>query len=150
MWKESTIPQKTVDYIITKNGSERKKVLNIGYLNASQRLYNSAKENIEAFLKQLSEKGFHNILLYGAGEVAEILLSSIKTSHEVNVNALAIIDDDINKQGKKLVSTDIISKEDINKIKHDGILISSYSNRYIIKNSLQEINYPKEKIIEFF
>ena len=141
---------KTVDYIITKNGSERKKFLNIGYLNASQHLYNSAKENIEAFLKQISYKGFHNILLYGAGEVAEILLSTIKPSHEVNVNALAIIDDDINKQGKKLVSTDIISKNEIGNYEHEGILISSYSNRYVIKNNLQEINYHETKILEFF
>lgn len=141
---------KTVDYIITKSGSERKKVLNIGYLNASQRLYNSAKENIDQFLKQISEKGFHNILLYGAGEVAEILLSTIKTSHETDVNALAIIDDDPIKQGQKIVSTNIITKDDIGEFGHDGILISSYSNRYIIKSNLQNINYPIDKILEFF
>jgi FlaA1/EpsC-like NDP-sugar epimerase len=141
---------KTVNYIITKSGSERKKVLNIGYLNASQRLYNSAKENIDQFLKEISEKGFHNILLYGAGEVAEILLSAIKTSHEINVNALAIIDDDTNKYGKKIVLTDIISKNEIKNFKHDAILISSYSNRHIIKLNLKNIHYPIEKILEFF
>ena len=37
---------KTVEYIITNKGLERRKVLNMGYLNATQVLYNSAKLNI--------------------------------------------------------------------------------------------------------
>lgn len=141
---------KTVDYIITKSGSERKKFLNIGYLKSSQQLYNSAKENIEQFLKQISEKGFHNILLYGAGEVAEILLSTIKTNHEANVHAVAIIDDDPNKQEQKIVSTNIISINEIANFEHDGILISSYTNREIIKERILSLNYPTNKILEFF
>ena len=121
--KRKHYTSKTVDYIITKFGIERKKVLNIGYLNASQQLYNSAKSNIIIFLKQVVEKGFRNILLYGAGEVAELLLNTIKTSHEVNLHVYAILDDDLCKQGQKLVSTDIISQAQIGNYLHVGILI---------------------------
>lgn len=141
---------KTVDYIITSSGLERKKVLNIGYLNASQRLYNLAKEDVEIFLRQIVNKGFKNILLYGAGEVAEILLNTIKTNHELSINALAIIDDDFQKQGKKIISTDIIPQSLVGNYQHDGILISSYVNRKKIKENLQNINYPCDKILEFF
>lgn len=141
---------KTVDYIITESGIERKKVLNIGYLNSSQKLYNYAKENIDTFIKHISDIGFNNILLYGAGEVAEILLSTIKTSHEISIRVLAIVDDDPKKQGQKLVLTDIISQDQINNYTHDGILISSYTNRKSIKKNLTNLNYPNDKILEFF
>lgn len=141
---------KTVDYIITKSGVERKKVLNIGYLNASQNLYNSAKENIDQYLKQIYNKGFRNIILYGAGDVAEILLSAIKINHEVSIQALAIIDDDPTKKGKKIILTDIISLNDVKNYQHDGILVSSYKNRKTIKHNLNKINYQPDKILEFF
>jgi FlaA1/EpsC-like NDP-sugar epimerase len=90
-----------VEYFITINGKERRKKLNIDYLNASQKLYNSAKENIEEFLAQIESRGFKKILLYGAGEVAEILLQTIVTNKNSQVDVLAVIDDDINKQGKE-------------------------------------------------
>src|SRR5690554_2948999 len=68
------ISDKKIEYIITKKGIERKKVLNIGYLKASHKIYSDAKENIKKFIYQVKEKGFNNILLYGAGEVAQLLL----------------------------------------------------------------------------
>jgi len=127
---------KTVEYIITNKGLERRKVLNMGYLNATQVLYNSAKLNIEQFLKQVEEKGFLNVLFYGAGEVCEIMLNTIKSSRNININVVAIIDDDVEKIGNKLVDTPIVSIDDLYKIKHEGILISSFTNNEIIYKKL--------------
>ena len=148
--KRKYISTKTVEYFVTKKGMDRRKLLNIGYLNASQNLYNSAKENIERFLIQIEEKGFNNIFLYGAGEVAELLLHTIKSSKIIHINILAVIDDDASKIGQQVVGTDIISRNQIEKISHDGILISSYTNRLQIINNLFEQNYNRVKIIQFF
>ena len=141
---------KNVEYFVTKKGIERRKVLNISYLNASQQLYNSAKENIENFLIQIESKGFKKILLYGAGEVAEILLQTVKDDNNTNVEVVAVIDDDINKIGKILVSTLIIPFSDIDLYEHDGILISSHTNNQTILKKLVSINYPKDNIIRYF
>jgi FlaA1/EpsC-like NDP-sugar epimerase len=141
---------KTVEYNITPKGIERKKLLNISYLNASQKVFNSAKENIVMFLNQIIDKGFKNILLYGAGEVAEILLNVIYTDHEIPLKVMGIIDDDLNKQGKYLVNTKIVGSEDIKNINHDGILISSFTNRELIYNKLKSISYNKDRILNFF
>jgi DNA-binding MarR family transcriptional regulator len=141
---------KTVEYFVTKSGSVRKKVLNISYLSASQQLYNLAKENIETFLIQIENKGFKNILLYGAGEVCEILLNAIKSSKIVSIKAQAIVDDNIDKIGNKIGSTSIISRDSINDYQHDGILISSYTNNESIYNKLMQVGYSKDKIIQFF
>jgi len=141
---------KNVEYNITSKGIERKKLLNISYLNASQKVFNSAKENIVMFLNQIIDKGFKNILLYGAGEVAEILLNVIYTDHEIPLKVMGIVDDDLAKQGKYLVNTKIIGSEDIKKIKHDGILIASYTNSKEIYEKLLKIGYGKSKILRFF
>jgi DNA-binding MarR family transcriptional regulator len=141
---------KTVEYFVTKKGVERKKVLNISYLNASLNIYKSAKENIVEFLDQVIAKGYKNILLYGAGEVAEILLQTILIDSQIPINVLAVIDDDKSKQGKTLVSTKIIGLDSINDYIFDGILISSYTNQKLILNKLLAMNYQKENILHFF
>lgn len=147
MKKHST---KTVEYFITTKGIERKKLLNISYLNASLKVYKSAKSNIVKFLDQVIDKGFKNILLYGAGEVAEILLQSIISDQDIPIKILGIIDDDIDKQNHLLLNTKIISIDEMKNIKHDGILISSYTNNELILNKLKQFNYDNNRIIQFF
>lgn len=147
---KEAITSKNIKYIITSKGIERKKVLNIGFLNATQKLYKEAKENVMLFLNEIYSKGLSNIILYGAGEVAEIFLQTINEDNTLPLNVVGVIDDDINKQGKKIINTLIFSKEDIKEIKHDAILIASYTNHKAILNKLKEINYPKEKIMHFF
>jgi len=141
---------KTVEYFVTKKGIERKKVLNISYLNASLNIYKSAKENIVEFLTQIINKGYKNILLYGAGEVAEILLQTILIDSQIPINVLAVIDDDKSKQEKTLVSTNIISLDRVNEYQFDGILISSYTNQKLILDKLLAMGYQKENILHFF
>lgn len=141
---------KTVEYFVTKKGSERKKVLNIGYLNSSQRLYNQAKENIEIFLKQIEDKGFKNILLYGAGEVAELFLSTMNNQENLPMKVLAIIDDNPFKQNSRFMNYDVIPLDNISMFKFDGILISSYTNSQAIFTKLRSYNVDLSRIIQFF
>lgn len=141
---------KNVEYLVTKKGNERRKVLNINYLNSTKDLYFAAKENIEKFLAQVKLKGYNNILLYGAGEVAEMLIHTLTTSKINEVNVSAVIDDDVNKIGTKIGNYSIISKDDIKNFEHDGILISTYSRKDDIKCKLLSIHYPINQIIEFF
>jgi DNA-binding MarR family transcriptional regulator len=141
---------KSVDYIVSRKGSERKKVLNICYLNATQKLYNSAKDNIVKFLDSMVINGFSSIVLYGAGEVAEILLHTIDSNVTCQLNILAIIDDDMNKQGLELLNRKIISIPESASYKFDRILISSYTNRLAMIGNLSQFGYDKNIIIDFF
>ena len=141
---------KTVEYFVTKKGSERRKLLNIWYLKSSHGIYLSAKANITNFLNQIIEKGFKKILLYGAGEVAEIMLQVMNDDNTLPLEVVAVIDDNPNKKGEIIVNLPIIQKEDIIKFKHDGILVSSYKHHESINANLKSINYPSQKIINFF
>ena len=141
---------KKVEYLITKLGKERRKLLNIWYLKSSYDVYRSAKDNIISFLNQIIDKGFKKILLYGAGEVAEIMLQVLNDDNNIPLEILAVIDDDSSKSNNVIVNLPIIRKEQIKEYAHDGILVSSYKHHETINNKLAEINYSKEKIINFF
>ena len=148
--KRTYINSKKVFYKITKKGIERKKVLNIRYLENAYSIYLGAKNNIDDFLKQITDKGFEKIMLYGGGEVAEILLQTIYADNSIPLEVVAVIDDDLEKQNTKLLNTSVISNNNIKDFIHDGILISSYVNRKTIYKKLLKINYDEEKILHFF
>jgi DNA-binding MarR family transcriptional regulator len=141
---------KNLEYFITKKGLERRKLLNIWYLKSSHEVYLSAKDNIIKFLNHIIDKGFKKILLYGAGEVAEIMLQVMNDDNNIPLKVLAVVDDDINRQVEVIVNLPIISKENINKFEHDGILISSYKHHETIRKNLVKVDYPLEQILEFF
>jgi FlaA1/EpsC-like NDP-sugar epimerase len=141
---------KNVEYFVTKNGSERRKLLNIWYLKSSNDIYIQAKDNIIRFLNQIIDKGFKKILLYGAGEVAEIMLQVMNADDRILLEVVAIIDDNKSRIGDKLVNLPIITINELNKFNHDGIMISSYKHHESIHNNLIKINYPQNKIILFF
>ena len=141
---------KTVEYFITKKGIERRKMLNIGYLSASQNLYSYAKQDIEKFLVSIEEKGFRDLILYGAGEVCEILLNTLASNPSIHLNCQAIIDDDLNKVGLKMLGIDIINRDDISNFLYDGVLISSYTNKDSIREKLLAKEIKPTKILDFF
>jgi FlaA1/EpsC-like NDP-sugar epimerase len=148
--KRKYISTKTVEYFVTKKGLERRKLLNIWYLKSSHNVYLSAKDNIINFLNQIIDKGFKKILLYGAGEVAEIMLQVMNDDNQIPLEVVAIIDDNTNRIGDKLVNLPIITLSELGNYNHDGIMISSYKHHESIHNNLIKINYPQNKIIHFF
>lgn len=113
------------------------------------RVYKSAKENI-VLLNKFVDKGFKKILLYGAGDVAEISLQTIKLDNFIPVKILAIVDDEISKHNLQLVNTKIVSPNEIDKIKHDGIVIASYSNNSEMVTKLIDEKYDSRKTLHFF
>lgn len=142
------ISTKTVRYHITKQGIERRKLLNIWYLESANQISNQAKENILLFLDQIIHLGYKQVILYGAGHVSEIILKALNDNNELNLKVLAVIDD--YPTASSIINVPIIKLDDISKYEHDGILISSYTHHLKMYQKLIDNNYPKEKIIQFF
>lgn len=141
---------KTVYYNITPEGIKRKNYLAITYLNELLELYKLAEENIENFLVTIEKKDYKNILLYGAGEVAETILGVINGRNSETLHVKAIVDDNKEKQGGKLLGYNIISREAIGSIEYDCIIIASYTYEDDITRKLNEIGYPLNRIEKFF
>ncbi|MFA7411835.1 MAG: winged helix-turn-helix domain-containing protein [Tissierellaceae bacterium] len=141
---------KVVYYNITTEGIKRKNFLSITYINELLELYRIAENNVVDFLIRLENKGYRNILVYGAGEVAETILGIIRGREDKLLQVEALIDDEEERQGKNLLGYDIISRNEIDKYKHDGIIIASYAYEDEIKEKLEEIGYPMDKVELFF
>lgn len=144
------ISSKIVKYKITSDGVRRKNLLLIQYLHELLKLYKLAKENVENFLEGLEDKGYKNILLYGAGEVAETILSVIRDRESIKLNIVGLIDDDLSLQAKNLMGYKIISRDDIYRYDHDGIVITSYTFEDDIREKLDEVEYLENRITRFF
>ena len=141
---------KSLTYILTRLGHERRKLLNMEFLEASLDVYNDAKQECINFIKKIVDAGFKKLLFYGAGEVCELFLYVINNVNEIDLEVLAVIDDDEIKIGKKITSIDIISVSNINDYAYDGILVSSYTHNDTIKEKLINLKIDENKIIEFF
>lgn len=150
MISKKYISPKNISYMVSSNGIKRLKYLSILYLHETQKLYNNAKSSIIDFLISITNLSVYRIVLYGAGEVAEIIIQTIITSHIPNLVILAVIDDDIEKQNKKLLGVDIVSKDILNSVSTDGIIITSYKDSNQILEKLKTMNYKSSKIYNYF
>ncbi|MSU00249.1 winged helix-turn-helix domain-containing protein [Tissierella pigra] len=144
------ISSKVVKYKITSDGIRRKNFLLITYLHELMKLYKLAKENIERFIKDLENRGYKNILLYGAGEVAETILSVIRDRENIKLNIVALIDDDLSLQDKMLMGYKIIPLEEARNHNHDAIVITSYTYEDSIRRRLEEVGYDGGRVVRFF
>ncbi|WP_162163933.1 winged helix-turn-helix domain-containing protein [Acholeplasma hippikon] len=141
---------KNMEYHITEKGIQRKKYLNIKYLESARDVYQDAKANIKVFLNDIMSKGFRKILLYGAGDVADIILLVINSEPEINLEVCGIIDDNPAKHGSKIFSTKIIGINDLKVHEHDAVLIASYAYYEKMYDNLIKNNYDKNKILKYF
>ena len=128
----------------------RRKLLSIQFLESSLDVYNDAKDQCSDFLKSIVSKNYKNVLFYGAGEVAEIMVYVVNNTLDLDINVLAIIDDDPEKINTHLLNVPIISKEEIDNYDYDGILVSSYGHTKTIVNKLKDLKIDSKKIIKFF
>lgn len=142
---------KNIEYKLTKKGIEKRKLLNIWFFKSSLRVYQNATNNILYYLKKLTILNDNKILLYGAGDVAEIIIRVLKDKNIDNsIDVVAVIDDDKNKQGKMITNIPIISIDQIKNYFHKLVLVSSYTHRFDIIDNLKKTNYPMDFVINFF
>jgi len=148
--RKEVLSAKNIKYKITAKGVERKRYLNIGYLNSSYQIYLDAKREVRKFIKDIINKGYKDIIFYGAGEVSEILLQTIKDDNTLNINVLGVIDDNTSKQGKYILDYLISSPKLIDDVKHDAIMIASYTHHKAMYERLVKRGYNEENIMYFF
>lgn len=148
--KREYISSKVVNYRITPEGVKRKNYLLITYLHELLKLYRLAKENVESFFDILENEGYKHILLYGAGEVAETILGIVKDREGSTLEVIALIDDDVDRQDGTLLGYKVTSRDKIKDYEHDAIVVTSYTYEDDIREKLDEVGYPKDKVVRFF
>jgi len=142
--------KRNVEYIITKKGVDRKNYLLVTYMNELIELYNLTKINIELFVKKLIKRNYKNCVFYGAGETAKVIIKVIKDMPKLDFKLMFLVDDDENMQREKFEGYDVFNNEKLKKCDIDTVIITSCVYGKEIRDRLRKLNYPEEKVINFF
>lgn len=132
--KVKGINHKRIAYYLTPKGFSEKTKLTYHFLQHTIRYYSNLKNKISAKLSFLSKAGHRRIICYGAGEVLEVAFIILNET-DLNLFILGIVDDDKDKQGKRIFGFEVQHPKIMQELKPDAILISSirYKDK-IIRN----------------
>jgi len=113
---------RTMSYNLTPKGLKEKMSLLIAYTIETTELYQDAKQEFAQKLQEVYDEGIHNVVLFGAGETAEILYNASKS---LDLEIIGIVDNDPEKQGKLFGNLVVQPPGFIERIKPDGVIIAS-------------------------
>jgi FlaA1/EpsC-like NDP-sugar epimerase len=133
--KVKGINHKRIAYYLTPKGFSEKAKLTYHFLEYTITYYSNLKNNISAKISSLYQAGHRRIVCYGAGEVMEVAFV-ILNQIDPELSVLGIVDDDQDKQGKKLFGFQVQSPQIIKELKPDAVLITSIRYRDKIMNRL--------------
>jgi FlaA1/EpsC-like NDP-sugar epimerase len=122
--KTKGINHKRIAYYLTPRGFSEKTKLTYHFLQYTIRYYSTLKDNISAKLAVLSQAGHKRIICYGAGEVMDVAFIILnETEREFLV--LGIVDDNKNKQGKRMFGFEVQHPQVIKELRPEAVLITS-------------------------
>ncbi len=110
-------------YVLTKKGDNCRLAGLNGYSSELVRLYTALKTSICQKLDGLARRDVRNIVLFGASETCEVVLSAIRyESFEV----VAITDNDPGKQGTRFHGHLVIAPSLLKGLAFDAVVITSF------------------------
>lgn len=116
------INHKRISYFLTPEGFSEKTRLTYHFLEYTVHYYIDLKKNLSEKLDTISKEGIRRVVYYGAGDVMEV---TFVTMHQTKLELLGIIDDDKDKQGKKIFGFAIQGPESIKELNPEAVIITS-------------------------
>ena len=133
--KAKGINHKRIAYYLTPKGFSEKTKLTYHFLQHTIQYYSNLKDSISAKLSALSEAGHRRIVCYGAGEVMEVAFIILNDSN-FEFLVLAVVDDNVDKHGKKMFGFQVQHPQTIKELKPDAVLVTSIRYRDRIMRNL--------------
>ena len=122
--KAKGVNHKRIAYYLTPKGFSEKTKLTYHFLQHTIRYYSNLKNNISAKLSLLSEAGHRRIICYGAGEVMEVAFIILNET-DLELLVVGIVDDSVDKHGKKMFGFEVQHPQIIKELKPDAVLVTS-------------------------
>jgi len=133
--KVKGINHKRIAYYLTPKGLAEKTRLTYHFLEHTIRYYSNLKDSISAKFSALSQAGRKRIICYGVGEVMEVAFIILNETN-FNFSVLAVVDDDKDKQGKRMFSFVVQHPKLIKELEPDTVLVTSIRYRERIMHNL--------------
>ena len=127
---------KSYRYVLTNGGELRRRHMFAAYSSETVQIYSALKELILGKLEGLSSRGVRDIVLFGASETCEIVLSAIK---HTNLRVVALADSDPLKHGQALGGHFITQPQILETLKFQAVVITSFGRQDEIRERLRAL-----------
>ncbi len=135
---------RTTEYHLTEKGQKKLFQDFISFSSEAVQIYASVKREIIRLLKRYETNGIRTVVLYGASDTAEVVMSAIPHTRLV---VIGIVDGDPAKQGRLFNGTLIQTPESISQIDPDAVLITSFARQDEIYNNIETIIGDNIKVL---
>jgi FlaA1/EpsC-like NDP-sugar epimerase len=124
-------------YHLTSKGLHRLNYHRVTYRAELVRTVREARLLFQRYFAELANAGIATVVLYGAGETAEVALDALEGQTIVSV--LAVVDDDPGKVGSRIRGIPVCGPDAISGLYPDGIVITSVSFAAQIRKRVEEL-----------
>jgi DNA-binding MarR family transcriptional regulator len=125
---------RTIRYLLTPEGEREKASLLIAYSVDVIQVYSRVKQEFSMKLQRICQEGIRKTVLFGAAETGELALTASK---ETDLSVVGVSDNDPKKHWKRFGDFTIIPASEIETVKPDGIVITSFGKIREICKSLR-------------
>lgn len=128
-------------YILTPAGVKAKSQLTYQFLKFTLDFYNRMEGKLRRCLDQMIEAGVEKVILYGASDVARILLDLIG---DANIEVVGVVDDGYD--GHEFHGISVLKASQLRSATWDGVLITSVDNFEVAEKCLISLGVKKEGV----
>ena len=139
--KITTIPKNRVKYALTPDGVMEKTRLTYEYISSSYHYFKTVTNRLRDLYASLQNTAAQRIVFYGAGELAEIALISMKGTQ---VRLIDVVDPD--RAGERFEHFTIKAPSRLADADYDAVVITMVDNHPSILSTLQQAGVAMEKI----
>ena len=136
---------RTTQYHLTEKGQKKLFKDFLSFSAETVQIYASAKKEIIRLLKQYETQGIRTLVLYGASDTAEIVITAIQKTRLV---VIGIVDGDPAKQGQLFNGTQIQPPGAMPHIDPDAVLITSFARQNEIYENIEKLCPPGIQILK--
>lgn len=139
--KITTIPSHRIKYLLTPKGMAEKSRLTYQYMQYSLNYYRDMRRRLKQVLEELARAGAKRIVVYGTGELAELVYLSIR---EMDLTLVGFVN---GKEGQTFLSYPLWPVEILSHWNYDALLIADLAETKKIHARLLRAGVPKDKIV---
>lgn len=131
---------KSFRYELTEAGEAARRQYFSDYAVETIQFYSAIKRFLQERLAPLTESGVRRLVLFGASETCEVVLSALQ---DTEFQILALLDNDKDKQGKRFHGHMICSPLVLEQMDPDATVITSFGKQEEIYQQLKPLSEKK-------
>ncbi len=124
---------KSFSYVLTEEGEALRRKMFARHCSELVRLYSALKQSILDKVQRLSRRGVRKVVLFGASETCEVVLSALRQS---SFEVAALVDNDQEKHGKIFQGQVIASPRILEDLPCQAVIITTYGHQDDIRRQL--------------